>query len=143
MANIIKAFNTAKDKKLVAGWDKNYIMVDIHATILKPSYREKETFEYYPYAKEVLKILSDSKEFSLILWTSSFRNKIDMYLDAFLKEGIHFDYVNVNTDEENTDIGCFDEKTYFDVGIDDKFGFEPETDWKEIFNYLKTLKKDE
>lgn len=140
MASIIKAFKTASEKKLVKHWDKNYILVDIHATILKPSYYNKETFEFYPYAKEVLKLLSDNKEYSLILWTSTYRDKIEMYLEEFSKHGISFDYINVNTDEANTDIGCFDEKTYFDVGLDDKFGFEPETDWELIFDYLKNRK---
>ena len=136
MSSIIKAFKTANEKKLVKHWDKNYVLVDIHATVLKPSYYNEETFEFYPYAKEVLKLLSDNKEYSLILWTSTYHDKIEMYLKEFSKYGISFDYINVNTDEANTDIGCFDEKTYFDIGIDDKFGFEPETDWEEIFYYL-------
>ena len=108
MSSIIKAFNTAHEKKLVNHWDKNYVLVDIHATILKPSYHNEEKFEFYPYAKEVLRLLSIKKDYSLILWTSTYHDKIE----------------------------CFDEKTYFDIGIDDKFGFEPETDWEEIFYYL-------
>ena len=112
MSSIIKAFNTAHEKKLVNHWDKNYVLVDIHATVLKPSYYNEETFEFYPYAKEVLKLLSDNKEYSLILWTSTYHDKIEMYLKEFSKYGISFDYVNINTDEANTDIGCFDEKTY-------------------------------
>ena len=33
-------------------------------------------------------------------------------------------------------MSCFDEKTYFNVGIDDKFGFDAETDWEILYNYL-------
>ena len=46
MSSIIKAFNTAHEKKLVNHWDKNYVLVDIHATILKPSYHNEEKFEF-------------------------------------------------------------------------------------------------
>ena len=44
--------------------------------------------------------------------------------------------VNINEETENNDLSLFDEKTYFNVGIDDKFGFEAETDWKTIYEYL-------
>lgn len=30
----------------------------------------------------------------------------------------------------------FSEKLYFNVGIDDKFGFDPETDWTEVIEAL-------
>ena len=29
-------------------------------------------------------------------------------------------------------MACFDAKLYFNVGIDDKFGFDPVTDWAEV-----------
>jgi hypothetical protein len=31
----------------------------------------------------------------------------------------------------------FEDKFYFNVGLDDKFGFEAEKDWKLIFEYFQ------
>ena len=76
-------------------------------------------------------------DIALILWTSTHREDIDKYLDVFAKNGIVFDFININTAEKDNSLSCFREKTYFNVGLDDKFGFEPETDWKLILEHLK------
>ena len=57
-------------------------------------------------------------------------------MDFFAEYGIKFNHINLNTEEKNTSLCCFDEKTYFNVGIDDKFGFDPQEDWKEVYDYL-------
>ncbi len=126
------------DKVFNGGYDVIYIMVDIHNTILKPSFNNEEKYEYFPYSKEVLSLLSLNKNIRLILWTSSFKDKIQQYLDNFSKNNIFFDYVNENPEYENTltPFACFDNKFYYDIGIDDKFGFDAEIDWKEIYDYL-------
>ena len=70
------------------------------------------------------------------LWTSTYKDKINEYNEYFKANSIRFDFFNRNSETKNTDLSCFDEKTYFNVGIDDKFGFEAETDWEIIYNYL-------
>ncbi len=54
--------------------------------------------------------------------------------------GIKFDYVNENpeihalsSDPKSSD---FSDKFYFNVGIDDKFGFDPESDWVDLYDFL-------
>ena len=37
---------------------------------------------------------------------------------------------------KNDDIRCFSTKFFYDFGIDDKFGFDAETDWKVIYDVL-------
>ena len=44
---------------------------------------------------------------------------------------------NFNPAIENTKTSCFDDKFYFSVLLDDKAGFDPDTDWKLIYDYLK------
>ena len=44
---------------------------------------------------------------------------------------------NFNPTIENTQTGCFDDKFYFSILLDDKAGFDPDTDWKLIYEYLK------
>ena len=117
-----------------------YIMIDVHNTILKPTFDKKETFEYFPYAKETLQLLSEKENIKLIMWTSSYDEKIQMYLKHFEENGIIFNFVNENKEYGNVSFACFDTKFYYDIGIDDKFGFDAEHDWKEIYTFLtKTL----
>lgn len=113
-----------------------YIMVDVHNTILKPTFDKKETFEYFPYAKETLKLLSDNENIKLIMWTSSYDEKIQMYLKHFEENGIIFNFVNENKEYGNVSFACFDTKFYYDIGIDDKFGFDAENDWEKIYTFL-------
>lgn len=113
-----------------------YIMVDVHNTILRPTFDKKETFEYFPYAKETLQLLSEKENIKLIMWTSSYDEKIQMYLQHFEENGIIFNFVNENKEYGNVSFACFDTKFYYDIGIDDKFGFDAEHDWKEIYTFL-------
>ena len=76
--DIGKAFEVAFKRKKEKNWERIYVVVDIHDTILRACYENEETFDYYLY--EV--------------------------------------------------------KLYFNVGIDDKFGFEAETDWVKVIEVL-------
>lgn len=138
---LIKYINKLFEEKKEMGYDTLYIMVDIHNTILKPSFDKKETFEYFPYAKETLQMLSAMEDVKLIMWTSSYEDKIVMYLDHFKENGIFFDYVNENPEYENLSFACFDTKFYYDIGIDDKFGFDANIDWEILYLSLKLIFK--
>lgn len=116
-------------------WDNVYILVDIHGTVLKPSWSNtKESFEYYDYAKESLRVLSKIPNVVLILWSSSYYSKLLLYQEKFKKDEINFRYINENPEVTNGDYTCFDIKPYCDLGIDDKFGFSPES-WEDIYKY--------
>jgi len=138
--NIVKAFDNAYERAKYKNWDYIYVLIDVHGTIFKPSYLNEEKYEFYPYAKEVLQLLTLYTDTKLILWTSSTYTAIYDYLKVFKNNNIKFDYWNKNpevkrqsTDPETLDLSS---KYYFNIGIDDKFGFEPETDWKLIYDYL-------
>jgi hypothetical protein len=134
--SIEKSFDSAFKRMKDRNWEKIYVLVDIHDTVFEACYHEKEEYKWYPFAKEALDIMSHAQQISLILWTSTYKSIIDEYIGYFKANGIRFDYINRNTETENTSLSCFDEKTYFNVGIDDKFGFEAETDWEILYNYL-------
>ena len=123
--NIVKSFDAAFKRMKERNWEKIYVLVDIHDTVFEACYHDKEEHKWYP-----------SQQISLILWTSTYNNVINEYLEYFKENGIRFDFVNVNTETKNTSLSCFNEKTYFNVGIDDKFGFEAETDWETLYDYL-------
>ncbi len=130
------AFKRMKEKK----WEKIYVLVDIHNTIFRPSYHKNETYQWFNGAKEALQFLSRNKKTCLILWTSSHEDSVKKYLRVFEDNGIHFDYVNENPEVGNNDIGNFDKKLYFNIGIDDKFGFDAENgDWISFMRKVTTL----
>jgi hypothetical protein len=141
--NIIKAFDSAFKRAQAKHWDYIYILVDVHGTIFTPSYLNEEKYEFYPYAKEALQLLSKDSNIKLILWTSSTFEAAMDYGFVSNKNNIYFDYLNCNpevekqeTDPETLDLSS---EYYFNIGIDDKFGFEPETDWAKIVGYLRII----
>lgn len=117
--------------------DKIYVTVDIHGTILKPSYHNTETYQYYPFAKKVMQMMSKRKDICLIMWSCSHLESLIKYNNKFDKDNIVFDHCNKNDECKNTDLSCFDLKHYTDVGIDDKFGFNPYIDWFKLYVYFK------
>ena len=131
--NIVRSFETAFKRMKEKGWDKIYILVDIHDTVFEATYSKDEYYRWFPYAKEALSI---NPRISLILWSSSYTDAIEKYIDTFEKSKIHFDMVNVNKETEDNELSCFAQKTYFNVGIDDKFGFDARVDWEMIYHYL-------
>lgn len=131
---IAKAFDAAFKRMKEKHWEKIYVLIDVHDTILKGTYSKKETLEWMEGAKDALVSLTNAKDICLILWTSSHQDKIEEYLNFFKDNGIIFDYVNDNPEVKNDELGNFElatnGKLYFNIGIDDKFGFAPEDgDW--------------
>lgn len=123
--NIQRSFELKKER----GWQKIYVVVDAHGTLIKPYHN---TIEFYPYANEVMRWFNNRLDFSTILWTSSYSVEIDTILKACNNAGFFFTYVNSNPAEKNSERACLDKKFYFNVLLDDKSGFEPDTDWQLI-----------
>ena len=134
--NIVRSFETAFKRMKEKGWDKIYILVDIHDTVFEATYSKDEYYRWFPYAKEALHLMSINPRISLILWSSPYTDAIEKYINTFEKSKIHFDMVNVNKETEDNELSCFAQKTYFNVGIDDKFGFDARVDWETIYHYL-------
>jgi hypothetical protein len=118
-------------------WYETYWAFDLHGTIIKPTYKGTEMI-YYPYAKETLQILTKRKDTKLILWTSSFPGEIAEYIVGFAKNGIVWDAVNENSgiSSKNGNFGYYEDKFYFNVLFDDKAGFDPEKEWKTVYEFL-------
>ena len=144
MSNIVKSFEDAFGRSNAKGWDKLYVLVDLHGTIFKPCYHKKETYNYYPWACETLQLMNeynkDGIKIVLILWTSSTPESLKPYFKEFERYNIKFDYINENPEvsAQPTDpkSSSFVDKYYFNIGLDDKFGFDPEHDWSEIYKFL-------
>ena len=137
--NIVKPFDIAFQRAIKKHWDYIVVLVDIHDTIFKASWNGPENYEYLGKAKETLQLMTKMPNIKLILWSSTYDDKLLKYMRRMGEDNIFWDAVNSNLVEtRNTKLACFDKKLYFSVGIDNAFGFEPENDWEDIYNYLIT-----
>ena len=139
MKSIFQLFKEQFDLKKAKNWEVLSVTVDWHDTIMPSTYIKKNRFgdyPYYPHCLEALKKLSDRKDIHLILFTSSYPKFYQYLLDDLAKHGIRIHAVNSNPDEKDTETGDFSKKFYYNVLLDDRAGFQPETDWLEILNII-------
>ena len=134
--NLENAFREKKDKN----WKHLFIAIDLHATIIPPTYTfNNEGREFYPGAKEVLQWMTKRDDIVLILWTSSHHKPVKDILKWLNKQDIRFNYVNANPMCQNTELCDFSRKFYLNIILDDKAGFEGETDWMLIKKELRRI----
>lgn len=137
---IKKAFDSMVERQ----WDTIYFAIDLHDTIIKGTYSKDNVFEVFSDCLETLNFLTEIKYVKLILFTSSFGDYVFDFLNWISQHGITFDYFNENPECQNTASGDFSSKFYYNVLIDDKAGFVPETDWTIVKNTVaeKVFKED-
>jgi len=135
--NIERAFSD----KITRKWEKLFICVDLHDTIIQGKHSlNNDGAEYLPNAIKVLQNLSKRNDIVLILWTSSHVTPITKVLDKLEKQGVYFKYVNNNPECPNDALCDFSKKFYFNIGLDDKFGFDGlGGDWFLIEKELKRI----
>lgn len=134
---IKKMFIHAKEKE----WFETYWAIDIHGTVSRPDYRKAiKEIEYYPYAKETMKLISGRPDIILIMSTSSYPDEIGTYVKQFADDGIKFKYINENPEisSDKGSFGYYEDKFYFNVFFDDKSGFNPNRDWKFLYDYFSS-----
>ncbi len=133
--------NDEFDKMLKRKWSYIYFAVDLHGVVFKNNYNGLAT-EVYDDALEALKIIGNHSNVKIILWTSSTQEDIAIYRSFLEDNGIAIFDVNRNKDvttTNNSAVGTFDSKFYFNILLDDKAGFEPENDWKALICHFKQL----
>jgi hypothetical protein len=123
-------------------WPAPYIFVgvDMHQTAVKPTWSNEASEEFYSLALESLQLMTEDPEVMLILWTSSTPEQAQAYKDGMRVLGVKFRYLNENPEAANTPYGDYTKKLYFNVGLDDKFGFTPDEDWPALFEYFTERK---
>lgn len=138
--NIQKTFEL-KSKR---NWPEIYICIDLHGTII-PSGKSTDDvgdeLVFYPDAKEVLQWMSKRRDIILILWTSTPIARLDKIWTFLTSNGIHFDYINSNPHAKNTPRSDFSSKFYFNILLDDRGGFDGESDWSLIKKELTFIKE--
>jgi len=130
---ILRAFEQKKRR----GYEHIFWAIDLHDTVIEGRYnRYNVGAGIYPYAKEVLHYLYNSKTHRTILWTSSHDDSIN---DILVKHQLNFHYINRNPECPSDKLCNFDDKFYFNILLDDKSGFDPITDWLVIKETLEEL----
>ena len=127
--------------KVQRNWAYTYWMFDIHGTILRPNYKFGNTpKDFYPYAKETLQYLSKLSDVEMIIYTCSHPHEIEEYVKLFAESGITFKFINENPEvvTQPNGYGCYDKKPYMNILFEDKAGFDPETEWLEVLEFMKT-----
>ena len=137
--SIIKTVIKIYQKKESRGYKKLYWAIDLHNTILKFNYKKDMAMDFYPYALGVLKLLSEDKESVLILYTATIHYQIKALLDTLEEKGIVFKYINENPEVGNSELADYSEKFCYNILLDDRAGFRPEYEWKDIYEYLNTI----
>ena len=139
--SIIKAIERAYKVKKERNWDTLYWAIDLHSTCIEANYSATNTpTNIFKEAIEPLMMLSNDPQVKLIMWTSSHPEQMVLYDKIFRDENIHFDYFNENPEvktQGTLTYGNYDRKFYFNVLLEDKAGFDPDTDWKIIYEHLK------
>lgn len=130
LCNIRRTFLELRPKR---GWKTIYWLVDVHGVIIPGSWRRENDFQFIsPDCVDVLRWISNRKDQRLILWSSSQNRELDNLCNWLCTFWINVDYTNFNPEEKNTEYADFSFKPYFNILIDDKAGFEPETDWAAV-----------
>jgi len=126
-------------------WYETYWAFDVHGTILYPNYRKNQFHAtFYPWAKETLQLISKRDDIIMIMFTSSYPAERQYYDKVFKHFDIHFKYINENPeiDSSKGNFGHYDDKFYFNVLFEDKAGFDPETEWYQIYSLLTQYEND-
>lgn len=139
MSSIVEAIKRTHKWADDNNWPIVYWAIDLHGTVFKPNYNRDAHNEFYPNARDCLRYLSEDDNNVLIISSSSWPDDLHEHAARFFDQAIYFKYINENPEVE-TDLrghGYYYDKFYFNVMLEDKAGFDPDTDWKDILEYMK------
>lgn len=115
------------------GWPRVYWALDLHGTCLKSNYSTKAYEWLTPDCLPILKALSELPETNFIIWSSLHQADKEGVAAFFAEAGIKITGINTNPQEASTETGCFDEKFYMSLIVDDKAGFDP-SEWQAVLD---------
>lgn len=115
--------------------------IDLHGVCLRSSYKSGEYEWINNDVVPALKEIMSCPHSKIILWSSCYEHEQQKIIDFFNNSGIRVDFFNENPMFANTEYGCFDQKFYFSILVDDKAGFDPDTEWKLIHDFLVNKNK--
>jgi hypothetical protein len=134
--SILKAINRAFNTAIERNEPLIYWAVDLHGVVFRSNYHQGGYTFTHPNAIEALRRISGVSDYRLILWSSCHPGEYPAIIEFLGQHGIKVDFFNENPEVENTPSGNFEKKFYFSILLDDKAGFDPDTDWNVILKIL-------
>lgn len=136
---IKRALENCMATAIRGGSDRYYLAFEISFTILKHSTVQGGVVsgEFFPYAKETMQCIGRQDCLVTILYTTVPSRDIPAYLSFFRAHGITFNYLNSNPEIGSDSYRSYDHKPYYDFCFDYKSGFEPFTDWKDVYDQFR------
>lgn len=132
--SIEETFRLKKEKS----WDKLYIAIDLHGTIIVPGRHIK--LQVYPEAERGLKYLSTIDYISLILFTSTKIEQLEEFYIWCMHNDIKFLALNENPEcALVSKDGDYTKKFYYNILLDDRAGFDYVTDWDILIDTIERL----
>ena len=113
--------------------------IDLHGVIFKPDFKKDGPVEFYDGAIEVLQNITMHPKCKIIIYSAVQPHLYERYAIAFKENNIHIDYINENPECVDTMLSDFSKKIYFSILLEDKAGFEGDTDWFLIKTELQKL----
>ena len=134
---INKAFQKAEAK----GYENIFWAIDLHETIFQGDYVPGSPGTIFH--NDMIDAMQLINELSgiIILWTSSRGSTIYKAMQRLRSMDITVHFQNDNPKVHPDSLCSFYPKFYFDILLDDKAGFDMQTDWTEIKNILLTIKE--
>lgn len=133
---INRAYRVAQERK----YNAIYWALDLHGTCIESNYKQGNYSWLNEHCAEALRYLSEQEETHLIIWSSLHQNEIPNVVSFFVDHGIKVAAVNSNPMEASTTSGCFDQKFYMSIIVDDKAGFDPD-EWPDVVHSVKQAKQ--
>jgi len=133
---ILNAIIRAYQDKYKRNWDTIYFAIDLHGTIIKKY--TGDDIKVYEKAAEALRFITVIPGIIPILYTSTSPDNLKPFYKWCSENGIIFKYLNENPECPSNKTGDFSKKFYFNVLLDDRAGFNPDTDWLETITAIKT-----
>jgi hypothetical protein len=127
-----KAIDRAFQTMIERNWNKIYWAIDLHGVCLKSNYENGGYTFINDKVLPGLLTIQSVPESRIILWSSCHDHEKPAIVEFFDSHGIQVHHFNENPEEKSTKTGCFDQKFYFSILLDDKAGFDPDTDWDEL-----------
>jgi hypothetical protein len=138
--SILRAIERAYRVSHERQWDRVYWALDLHGTCLASNYQAGTYAWLTDDCGPVLSALSAFPETHLILW-SSLHPADKLGVSQFFSDaGVRITDINRNPLEQSTATGCFDEKFYMSVIVDDKAGFDP-VEWPAVLEKVKACRE--
>ena len=140
MSRLVNTLKKSFKKMIERNWDTVYIFVDMHETVMEPTWNSIPSVKLYPMALDTLKLMSEHENIKLILWSSSLPHINLEYQKLFKESGVIFSAINSNPFEKDTEYADFTTKPYISLILDDKAGFVPVSDWSPLYDYMVMIK---